>query len=111
MELKTFLIYNEDHCLVEFIEHKNNRLKSHYWIEGNILYKTFLQEDEAGEFYCKAMIEFDGEPKGLEYIRIQGEARVVIKDRLNIKKEVRIEDGFPFVYSIKKDFVEKLLKI
>ena len=82
MEKKEVLKY-----LVEFIEFIGDKLKCHYWIKSGILYKKFLQQDEEGEFYCKARIEFEEIPLGLDYMRLDGEARVVaINDKSNYLK-------------------------
>ena len=113
MESRTCFIYNEDRYLVEFIEFIGDKLKCHYWIKSGILYKKFLQQDEEGEFYCKARIEFEEIPLGLDYMRLDGEARVVaINDKSNylkIKNQFRTQDDVPYMYSVKNDFLNRIL--
>ena len=108
---KTYLIHNRDGHLIEFMEFHNDKIKVHVWIKRNTLYQIFLQEDEEGEFYRKARIQYDQDIKGLEYLRLYGEPRVVVQndDKLEKKSEFRTEDGFPYLYSVKNDFLKRVL--
>jgi len=113
MESNVCLIYNEDQYLIEFIEFIGEKLKSHYWIDEGCLYKKFLQQDEEGEFYCKARIEFEETPLGLDYMRLDGEARIVAMNDsssyLKIKNQFRTQDDVPYMYSVKNDFLNRIL--
>lgn len=108
---KTYLIHNKEHRLIEFMEYKAEKLKVHCWFKDKTMYQIFLQQDEEGEFYRKARIEFEEPIIGLEYLRLDGEPRIVPKgkDKLRIRNEFRTQDDFPYMYSVKKDFLKLVM--
>lgn len=116
LKMNNYFIYDKNNFLVDYFEFKEERLKCHYSLKGNILIKKFLQEDESGEVYSKAKIEFEDVPLKLEYMRIQGEPRIVAvrtegaMQHPTIVSEIRMEDDLALKYSVKSEIIEKILK-
>ena len=124
LTMNNYFIYDKNNFLVDYFEYKEDQLKCHYSLKGNILTKKFLQEDEEGEFYSKARIEFEDVPLKLEYMRVRGEPRIVavkIRDSLlkltynpmlypNIISEIRTEDDIAYNYTVKSEIINKILK-
>lgn len=113
--MSNYFIYDKKGLLVDYFEFKGSKLKCHYSLRGNVLSKKFLQEDERGEVYSKARIEFEDVPLKLDYMRIMGEPRIVAAkvDDLTtpeIKSEIRMEDDLPLNYSVKSEIINKILK-
>jgi hypothetical protein len=116
LKVSNYFIYDKDRFLVDYFEFKEGRLKCHYSLRGNVLIKKFLQEDEGGEVYSKAKIEFENVPLKLEYMRIHGEPRIVATktegamQHPTIVSEIRMEDDIALKYSVKSEIIDKILK-